>query len=178
MVLEINVDLIGGIVANDPAEQTSHGFESFIGPSGERISAEEFYRLFYGLNKDKEPSRVKVTIDGHDFRVNPQQMNWAKAYKIEESEIVYKKDISQWMGPKLWQLTISLTTFTALEKDFLWYLGDDDGNYPGPHNIEAAIPTGSMCMYLKNKTAQQVGGESDSVFYWQLTFLEAHDGGI
>lgn len=125
----------------------------------------------------EDKGKVIVKIDDIQFLVNPQQMNWSKAYKIEENEIVYRKDISQWMGSKLWVLTMSLKTFTEVEKDFLWYLGDEDGT-PGPHMIEAAIPSGGLCMYLKNKTGQQVEGESDSVWYWTLTLIEAHDGGI
>ncbi len=126
----------------------------------------------------EENKEVKVTIDGHEFRVNPQQMSWSKEFKINEDEIVYDKDITQWMGVKNKRLSINLKTFTALEKEFLWELGDDDGAYPGPHLIEAAIPTGSICMYLKKWSCQQVEGESDNLFYWSLEFVESHEAGI
>lgn len=130
------------------------------------------------FQETEERGEITVTIDDQKFHVNPQQMNWSKEYKIEEAEIVYDKDITQWMGPKLWKLTINLKTFTQLEKDFLWYLGDEDGGYPGPHKIEAAIPTGSMCMYLRKKNGQQIEGESDNMWYWNLEFIESHDAGL
>ncbi|MDM7912452.1 MAG: hypothetical protein QUS09_05080, partial [Methanotrichaceae archaeon] len=135
MVVEINTDPVGD------------GLTKYYS-NGKQVSEAEYFRLKYGSNEEVEPQEVKVTIDGHDFRVNPQQMSWSKEYKIEEAEIVYDKDITQWMGPKLWRLNINLRTFTVDEKDFLWYLGDEDGGYPGPHKIEAAIPTGSMCCLL------------------------------
>lgn len=130
------------------------------------------------FSETEENKEVKVTIDSHEFRVNPQQMSWSKEFKINEDEIVYDKDITQWMGVKNKRLSINLKTFTADEKEFLWELGDDDGPYPGPHLIEAAIPTGSICMYLKKWSGQQVEGESDNMWYWQLEFWEANENGI
>lgn len=126
----------------------------------------------------EEKKEVKVSIDGREFRVNPQQMRWSKQFKIDEAEVVYDQDITQWMGKKNKRLTMSIKTFTSDEKEFLWYLGDEDGPNPGPHEIEAAIPTGSLCMYLSKWDGHQLEGESDDMWYWTLEFVEANENGV
>lgn len=167
MVVEISVDPVAqGMDLNGEVQRAlAQSMSQSMMPSQNYLEAEE--------NKE-----VKVTIDGHEFRVNPQQMSWSKEFKIEEAEVVYEQDITQWMGVKNKRLSISLRTFTADEKEFLWYLGDEDGEHNGPHIIEAAIPTGSICMYLKKWSGQQVEGESDNTWAWQLEFWEANENGI
>lgn len=167
MVVEISVDPVAqGMDLNGEVQRAlAQSMSQSMMPSQNYLEAEE--------NKE-----VKVTIDGHEFRVNPQQMSWSKEFKIEEAEVVYEQDITQWMGVKNKRLSISLRTFTADEKEFLWYLGDEDGEHNGPHIIEAAIPTGSICMYLKKWSGQQVEGESDNTWAWALEFWEANENGI
>jgi hypothetical protein len=165
MVVEINYDVAALMSAPDINSEMAR-------QAGQQMMASQQYL------ETEEKQEVKVTIDGHEFRVNPQQMNWSKEFKIEEAEVVYEQDITQWMGPKNRRLGISLKTFTEDEKDFLWYLGDEDGVHNGPHLIEAAIPTGSICMYLKKGSGQQVEGESDNMWYWTLEFWEANENGI
>lgn len=167
MVVEISVDPVAqGMDLNGEVQRAlAQSMSQSMMPSQNYLEAEE--------NKE-----VKVTIDGHEFRVNPQQMSWSKEFKIEEAEVVYEQDITQWMGVKNKRLSISLRTFTADEKEFLWYLGDEDGEHNGPHIIEAAIPTGSICMYLKKWSGQQVEGESDNTWAWALEFVESNENGI
>jgi len=167
MVVEISVDPVAnGMDLNGEVQRAlAQSMSQSMMPSQNYLEAEE--------NKE-----VKVTIDGHEFRVNPQQMSWSKEFKIEEAEVVYEQDITQWMGVKNKRLSISLRTFTADEKEFLWYLGDEDGEHNGPHIIEAAIPTGSICMYLKKWSGQQVEGESDNTWAWSLEFVESNENGI
>ncbi len=176
MVLEINTY----DAANDPSI-SPEDYEKIKGWVFAARKAREISQQmmpYQDFQETEEHEPIVVTIDDQKFFVNPQQMNWSKEYKIEEAEIVYDKDITQWMGPKLWKLTINLKTFTQLEKDFLWYLGDEDEDHPGPHKIEAAIPTGSMCMYLRKKNGHQIEGESDHMWYWSLDFIECHDAGL
>ena len=165
MVLEITYD-VGQLMAADNLQQ--------------EMARQASQQMMPSQNYDEteENKEVKVTIDGHEFRVNPQQMRWSKEFKIDEAEVVYEQDITQWMGKKNRRLSISMKTFTEDEKNFLWDLGDEEGLYPGPHLIEAAIPTGSICMYLKKWEGWQVEGESDNMWYWSLEFWEANENGI
>lgn len=165
MVLELNYDVSALMAADNISAEMARQAGQQMLPSQDYLETEE-------------KKEVKVTIDGHEFRVNPQQMRWSKQFKIEEAEVVYEQDITQWLGPKNRVLSISLKTFTEDEKDFLWYLGDEDGQYPGPHLIEAAIPTGSICMYLRKSEGWQIEGESDNMWYWSLEFVEANENGI
>lgn len=134
------------------------------------------------INDDRDPSPpqnyyeeeskkfIPVKIDDHEFMVNPQEMSWTFETKLEQKEVVYDKDTTQWMGPKLEILNMSVKTYNADEKDFLWHLGKVEN--PGPFIITAAIPGGSICMLLKNRTGKQVEGEDDNLWYWTLQFIE------
>jgi hypothetical protein len=63
MVLEINYDVAALMAAPDISAEMAKQAGQQMMPSQDYLETEE--------NKE-----VKVTIDGHEFRVNPQQMNW------------------------------------------------------------------------------------------------------
>lgn len=99
---------------------------------------------------------------------NPRSVRWSQENEIVVAPIPGFVDKTQSTGTRgLWRLDVRIRTLTREKRDALRDLG------PGPHTITTSLQ--SMCMYLRSKEAEQVEGEDDLTWMWNLSFIEAND---
>ncbi|MCX8207526.1 MAG: hypothetical protein N3G75_06805 [Methanothrix sp.] len=99
---------------------------------------------------------------------NPRSIRWSQENNIVVASIPGFVDKTQCTDRRgLWRLDVRIRTLTREKRDFLRDLG------PGPHRVTTSLQ--SRCMYLRSKEAEQVEGEDDLTWMWNLSFIEAND---
>jgi len=135
------------------------------------------------MENDHNKKRIQVIIgeltlgepvpdqptEGH-AQPNPRVVRWSKTHRIEEVPIPGFRDKTlRTSGETLWHLEIITRTLRKTTTALMFSIVND----PGPYYIQTAPM--SLWMYLVDGSGEQVEGEDDDIYLWNLRFTECRD---